>query len=76
MEILIGAFVSLIVQAVKNRAGSQYATLAVLGVLSLGAAGLYTALVAVGYWETVYQVLLTAGAFYAFVIQRFEQKTA
>jgi hypothetical protein len=43
-------------------------------VLSLGAAGLYTALVAAGYWQTVAQVLLTAGAFYAFVIQRFESK--
>jgi hypothetical protein len=45
-----------------------------LGV-SLGAAGLYCALVAVGYWETVANVLIIAGAFYLFVIQRFESKT-
>jgi hypothetical protein len=29
-------------------------------------------LVAVGYWETVANVLVIAGAFYAFVIQRFD----
>lgn len=74
MELIIGAFVSLIVQAVKGKAGGEYSTLAVLAVLSLGAAGLYTALVSVGYWDTVYQVLLTAGAFYAFVIERFTEK--
>jgi hypothetical protein len=42
--------------------------------LCLGAAGVYTVLVAVGYWETVVNVLILAGAFYAFVIQRFESK--
>jgi hypothetical protein len=61
------------VQALKKQ-GSEFATLAMLLVLSLCAAGLYTALVATGYWETVYQVLLVAGAIYAFVIQRFEGK--
>jgi hypothetical protein len=29
--------------------------------ISIGAAGLYCALVAVGYWETVGNVLVTAG---------------
>jgi hypothetical protein len=41
-------------------------------VLSLAAAGFYAALVSVGYWETVGNVLIIAGAFYAYVIQRFE----
>ena len=74
MELIIGAFISLLVQALKKQ-GSEWHTLAMLAVLCLAASALYTALVAVGYWETVYQVLLTAGAFYAFVIQRFEGKT-
>ena len=73
MEFILGAFVSLIVQALKKR-GSEWSTLLTLIVICLAASAIYTALVAVGYWETVYQVLLTAGAFYAFVIQRFEGK--
>ena len=72
MELFIGALVSLIVQALKGKSGGPYWTLGALAVLSLGAAGVYTALVAAGYWETVCQVLVTAGAFYAFVIPGFE----
>ena len=33
MELIIGAFVSLIVKAIKNKAGNKHATLATLGVL-------------------------------------------
>jgi hypothetical protein len=72
MEIFIGAIVSLIVQLLKSKSTGQYATLAILAVLSLAAAGIYTVLVNTGYWEAVYGILVTAGAFYAFVIQRFE----
>ncbi len=72
MELLIGAVVSLLVQALKQK--SEWHALAIVALLSFVAAGLYNALVAAGYWETVLQVLLTAGAFYAFVIQRFEGK--
>ena len=56
----------------RSSGNTTATTLATLVVLSLSAAAIYTALVATGYWETVYQVLLTAGAFYAFVIRRFE----
>jgi hypothetical protein len=41
---------------------------------SLIAAGVYTYLVDVNLWSTVYGILVTAGAFYTFVIQRFEGK--
>jgi hypothetical protein len=56
MEIIVGAIVSLIVQALKGRVGGEYATLGILAVLSLGTAGIYTALVAAGYWQTVAQI--------------------
>lgn len=72
MELIIGAVVSLIVQGLKQKATSQWQTLGVLLVLSIAAAGLYAVFVAVGYWETIANILITAGAFYAFVIQRFE----
>lgn len=74
MEIIIGAAVSLLVQWIKQKASNQWETLLVLLTVSLGAAGIiYAALVAVGYWGTVANILVVAGAFYAFVIQRFEQ---
>jgi tryptophan-rich sensory protein len=73
MEIFIGAAVSVFVQWVKQKSSNQVETLLILLAVSLGAAGIYAALVAVGYWATVASILVYAGAFYAFVIQRFEQ---
>lgn len=72
MELIIGAAVSLIVQLVKSKARNQWETLVILLGISLAAAGIYTALVATGYWSSVAAILIAAGAFYAFVIQRFE----
>ena len=51
-----------------NALGANFWQLTIDGL----AYGAIYALVAVGYWETVANVLLIAGAFYAFVIQRFE----
>jgi hypothetical protein len=60
MEIIIGPVVSLIVQLLKQRFTSQWQTLGILLVLSLAAAGLYTVLEAVGYWETIANILVMA----------------
>ena len=57
----------------RGKTTNQIETLVLLGI-SLGAAGINCALVAVDYWETVANVLIIAGACYAFVIQRFEAK--
>lgn len=73
MEILIGAVVSVLMQFIKSKFGGEYVKLAILIILCLGAAGIYTALTLTGYWQTVATVLTNAGAFYAFVIQRFEK---
>lgn len=74
MEIIIvGSAVSLLVQALKSKFGGGWQTLALLLVLSVASAGVYVALVEVGAWETIAQILLVAGAFYTFVIQRFEK---
>jgi hypothetical protein len=72
MEILIGATVSVLMQLLKSKVTGEYWRLALLVLLCLAAAAGYVTLVAVGYWETVAGILMTAGAFYAFVIQRFE----
>lgn len=72
MITIIGAGVSLLVQWLKTITNlSEYATLAVLFVISLIAAAVYTALQAAGYWETVASILVLAGSFYTFVIARF-----
>lgn len=73
MIYLLGVAVSLLVQFLKAYGKtSGWQTMALLLVVALGAAGVYTGLVAAGYWESVAAVLMTAGAFYAFILQRFE----
>lgn len=73
MELITGAVVSLIVEGVKRYFGTdEYKTLMVLFVVSLLGAGVYTYLVAAGYWQTVLGVLITASAFYGLIISRFK----
>jgi hypothetical protein len=73
MEIIIGAAVSLLVQWFKNYAKlDQWTTLAAVLLLSVSAAAVYSVLVGLNMWQPVYTVLTTAGAFYTFIIQRFE----
>lgn len=74
MELIIGAGVSLLVQWLKGFTSNEWYTLLVLLGVSIAAAAGYTLLVNTGLWKTVADVLVTAGAFYAFVLQRFESK--
>jgi hypothetical protein len=59
-------------QTVKSKFGGGLWTLGILALTSIALAALYSLVVYTGYWETVATVLTVAGAFYAFVIQRFE----
>jgi len=64
MEIIIGAGVSLLVQWLKNKFGTDNGyTIAIVAVLSLAAAGVYTFLVQAGLLEVVVKVFIVAGAF-------------
>jgi hypothetical protein len=72
MLIIVGAVVSIIVQSLKQKVSSEWETLLILVAISLAGAGIYTALVDFGYWQAVYGVLVTASAFYALVLARFE----
>lgn len=73
MELILGSAVSLLVQWLKTKfSTSEYVTLTVLLGVSLVASAAYTYLVATGYWQTVLSVLLTAGAFYTFILARFK----
>lgn len=73
MPYFIGIIVSLLVQWLKSSMKtSQTGTLIVLAVVAiLGASG-YTLLVNAGWWDSISSILLTAGSFYAFFLQRFE----
>lgn len=70
---IVGVAVSLLVQWLKTVFGTnEYKTLGVLAVVCLLAAWGYTWLVSAGYWQSVAAILVLAGAFYTFVIQRFK----
>lgn len=72
MEYFLGILVSLLVQGIKNFTNaSEYVTLCIVAVISLAAAAVYTYLVQAGLWESFAQILMTSGAFYTFIIQRF-----
>lgn len=73
LEIVLGSIVSLLIEYIKTQTNIKgWQTLGALFVVSLIAAACYTYLVAVGYWATVAQVLITAGAFYTFIVERFK----
>jgi hypothetical protein len=75
MEYIIGIAVSLLVQWVKSNTNlGGWKTIGVLLVVSLFGALIYTYLVHLGLWSSVANILVTAGAFYTFIIQRFESK--
>lgn len=74
MEVLLGVIISLIVQSLKKTFGMEGGkVIAYCVILSLFGAGAYVGLVEVGYWDTVREVLITAGAFYAFVVKSVER---
>lgn len=75
MEYIIGVGVSLAVQWLKSRLGTNVVgTYLVVLVASFCAAAVYVYLVDTAIWPVVVQVLTISGAFYAFVLQRFETK--
>lgn len=73
MEYIIGVIVSLVVQFIKKKWPSDTTTtmLVVLTVSFIGAAS-YVLLMDTPFWPTILQVITVAGAFYAFIIKRFE----
>ena len=70
-ELLIGAVISVLVQGLKKWTKNAYTTIAVAIVLSIGAALVFT--LAPVWWEGAVAVFVTASAFYAVIIKRFEK---
>lgn len=77
MDVILGVVVSLLVQGIKKYFGTdQYITLVAVAVLSLGGALIFTGIQAVGFWPSFAHILEVAGAFYAFIILRFNGATS
>ena len=70
---IVGAVVSLIVQGIKNYAGtSTYGTLASVVVISGLAGWGYFLVKDTSFWPSFVQILTFAGAIYTYLIKRFE----
>lgn len=70
-----GVAVSLLVQFIKNKlALSTTSTMGLVALLSLGGGVAFYFLQMFGLWEAVLQVLISAGAFYAFVVRNVVAK--
>lgn len=73
MEYFIGVVVSLIIQFIKNKLGTgTTATMFAVVMFSFIGAASYVLLSNTSFWPTILQVITVSGAFYAFIIQRFE----
>jgi hypothetical protein len=72
MEIVIGALASLVVQFLKTKLGTDtFGTMLAVLMISFVGAATYVLLVDTAIWPTLLQVIITAGAFYAYIIKRF-----
>jgi hypothetical protein len=72
--LIIGAVVSLLVQAIKKYIGtSEWWTLAVVVVISILGGFVYYAWGTTPYWQSFVEVLTTAGGIYTYIIHRFEK---
>ncbi len=76
MELVLllgGVVVSILVEFLKTfLKTSRGLTILILIVLSLLTAIIYHSLQVLGYWESVWQILVYAGAVYAFIIKNAE----
>lgn len=69
-----GVVVSLIIEAIKGYFnGSTTATMIAVAVMSLVGGIVYTLLTHYGLWESFIGVLVSAGAFYAFIIKNVKE---
>ena len=76
MEYIFGVIITLLVKYLKTKFETDGMTTAlILVVISLVSAGIYMLLVSVGYWETLAQILIVAGAFHNFIIRSFAEET-
>lgn len=72
-----GVIVSLVVQFAKNKLKLNAAgVLAFVAILSLLGGVAYKALLAYGMWEAFVGVVVSAGAFYAFIIKNIKDISA
>lgn len=77
MELLIGALVSGLLEIIKKYAGTTaWVSYFILAILSLLAGAVYYFIEQAGYWQNVYQILLSAAAVYALIIRPISKASA
>lgn len=71
--VFLGVIVSLIITIFKAKfkMGTS-ASLLLVAVISLAGAGAYVGLTHFGYWQAVWNILLIAGAFYAYITKNIK----
>jgi len=75
MEYAIGTLVSMAVEIFKAffPNAPQWVKLLAVLVLSLISAAVYNYFISVGMWESVAKIIISAGAFYSFIIRTTKQ---
>ena len=75
MEYILGTLASLFAQYLKKRLGTDVlGSYLVILLMSFVAAATYVLIEGTDLWPVLVQTLTVAGAVYAFVIRRFEEK--
>lgn len=75
MEFIFGIAAGLLIQALKKVLGTNtFGTYVVVLGVSLAGAAVYVLFKDTAIWPVVIQIATVAGAFYAFVIRRFEEE--
>lgn len=70
---IIGVLVSLIVTGIKKIAGTtEWKTLGLVALVSLVGATIYYFFSQTPYWSTFVEIMVAAGAFYTFIMERFK----
>jgi hypothetical protein len=71
--IIIGAIVSLVVQYLKNKLGTNSnGTLLAVMVISIASGSVYYFIKDTTLWQPILQILAFAGAIYTYILKRFE----
>ena len=72
--VVIGAIVSLVVQFLKTKYGTQSnMTIAMVIAISVVVGAAYTLLKDTSVWQTIISILGFAGAVYTYILKRFEE---
>jgi hypothetical membrane protein len=77
--LFVGVLVSLLITFIKTKlwkTANVTGSILIVAAISLIGAGIYTALIHYGYWDAFWKIIVTAGAFYAYVTKNVKDLSA